>query len=205
MEERLVHAALDGWAEYYLIVGAAAAALTGLQFVAQTLLAADLGRFEAGDPEVATAAFGSPTVVHFTLALVLSAVMGAPWPSLEGLRVTLAVLGAGAFLYCVIVLRRARSQRIYHPVLEDWVFHVVLPLIAYGAVLSAAFFLGDGEVRALFAVGAATLLLVIVGIHNAWDTVTYLTQDAIRRGVNAGEPTTPKPRAASGGRGRRRR
>lgn len=205
MEERLVHAALDGWAEYYLIVGAAAAALTGLQFVAQTLLAADLGRFESGDPEVATAAFGSPTVVHFTLALVLSAVMGAPWPSLDVLRVTLAVLGAGAFLYCVIVLRRTRRQRIYHPVLEDWVFHVVLPLIAYGAVLSAALLLGDGEVGALFAVGAATLLLVIVGIHNAWDTVTYLTQDAIRRGVYAGDPATPKPRTASSGRGRRKR
>ena len=204
MDERLVHAALDGWSEYYLIVGAAAAAMTGLQFVAQTLLAADLGRLEMGDPESATAAFGSPTVVHFTLSLVLSAVMAAPWPSLEGLRMMLAALGAGAFVYSAIVLRRTRRQRVYHPVLEDWVFHVVLPSAAYAAVLGAALLLGDGAHGALFAVAGATLLLVCIGIHNAWDTVTYLTQNAMQRAGNGDERPSP-PRAPSGRRGRRRR
>jgi hypothetical protein len=203
--DEYVHAALHGWAEYYLIVGAAAAALTGLQFVAQTLLAADFGRLEMGDPESATAAFGSPTVVHFTLALVLSAVMAAPWPSLPGLRMTLAAIGAGAFVYSVIVLRRTRRQRVYHPVLEDWVWHVVLPSIAYAAVLGAALLLGDGAAGALFAVGAATLLLVCIGIHNAWDTVTYLTQTAMRRAGHGDERATPHPRAPSGGRPRRRK
>jgi len=29
-------------------------------------------------------------------------------------------------------------------------------------------------VPCLFAIGAATVLLVLIGIHNAWDTVTYI-------------------------------
>ena len=29
--------------------------------------------------------------------------------------------------------------------------------------------------HSLFAIGAAVLVLVLIGIHNAWDTVTYVT------------------------------
>ncbi len=52
-------AELDGWESFHLIVGAAAGALIGLQFVVMTLIA-------EGPPEraaEANAAFGSPTVV----------------------------------------------------------------------------------------------------------------------------------------------
>ena len=34
--------------------------------------------------------------------------------------------------------------------------------------------LQSGPAPALFAIGAATILLVFIGIHNAWDTVTYI-------------------------------
>jgi hypothetical protein len=37
---------------------------------------------------------------------------------------------------------------------------------------------------ALFGVAAATLLLLFVGIHNAWDSVTYITFEI--------EPDPPK-------------
>ena len=33
---------------------------------------------------------------------------------------------------------------------------------------------------ALFAVAAMSLLLVFIGIHNAWDTVVYLTVDRMK-------------------------
>jgi len=32
-------------------------------------------------------------------------------------------------------------------------------------------------------IGAAALLLLFIGIHNAWDTVTYLTVDLRRKGA----------------------
>jgi len=80
-----IHATLAGWGNFYQVTGAAAAALTGLQFIVQTLLASNAFRpATSGDPEAGTAAFGTPTVVHFTLALLLSAVLCAPWPRMAG-------------------------------------------------------------------------------------------------------------------------
>jgi hypothetical protein len=199
-----VHAALAGWSDFYLITGTAAATLTGLQFVVQTLLASQSHRTAGSDQEEGTAAFGTPTVVHFTLALAVSALMCVPWPGYGSLRATLGVAGAGALVYSGVVLRRARRQRSYVPVAEDWLWHIVLPAAAYAAILTATLLLGDGEERPEFVIAAATLLLLCIGIHNAWDTVTYLTFNALRTGVSGSQPSPP-PRTQPGTRGRRRR
>ena len=71
-------------------------------------------------------------------------------------------------------MRRARHQN-YKPVFEDWVWHVALPLITYVALLASGFMLHRVPAPSLFVIGAATLLLVFIGIHNAWDTVIYVT------------------------------
>ena len=66
-----------------------------------------------------------------------------------------------------------RTQKAYRPVFEDWLFHVLLPFAAYamlGASAGAAHFYPRA---ALFLVGAAALLLLFVGIHNAWDVIRY--------------------------------
>ena len=76
-------------------------------------------------------------------------------------------------IYTLIVARRMRMQKVYQPVFEDWAFHVLLPLIAYGTVLLSAYVVTQNTRRALFFLGAATLLFLFVGIHNAWDSVTY--------------------------------
>ncbi len=189
-----LHETLAGWGNFYLITGTAAAALTGLQFVVQSLLASDLQlRDDPGDPEGGIAAFGTPTVVHFTMAVAISCVMCMPWPSSSGLRETLGALGLGALLYSTIVLRRTLRQRVYQPVGEDWLWHVLLPTAAYGAVLLAAFLFIGGRTVPLFAVAIATLLLLCVGIHNAWDTVIYLTVTTLqnRRTRSIPEPVSP--------------
>ena len=43
--------------------------------------------------------------------------------------------GAGALVYCMIVLRRARRQNGYVPVFENWLWHIILPMVAYAALL----------------------------------------------------------------------
>jgi hypothetical protein len=83
------------------------------------------------------------------------------------------------------VLRHTRRQTTYVPVLEDWIFHTVLPLIAYAGLLTSGVFLADDPAPWLFVVGGAALLLLFVGIHNAWDAVTYIAQ---RRRSKADEP-----------------
>jgi hypothetical protein len=188
-----MHATLADWGNFYQVTGAAAAALTGLQFIVQTLLASKAFRpVTGGDPEGGTAAFGTPTVVHFTLALLLSAVLCAPWPGYGGLRATLGVLGAGAFVYAAVVMRRARRQQSYVPVLEDWVWHILLPAAAYAAILLAALLLGRSATGSLFVIAAATLLLLCIGIHNAWDTVTYLTFSALRATASSAGEAAPR-------------
>jgi hypothetical protein len=66
-----------------------------------------------------------------------------------------------------------RAQTVYRPEFEDWLFHVLLPMTAYVTLAASAFAAGSWGHEALFGVGAAALLLLFVGIHNAWDAVTY--------------------------------
>lgn len=200
-----LHTMLAGWGNYYLITGTAAAALTGLQFVVHTLLlSGGLRSVGDDDPEGAIAAFGTPNVVHFSLALIISAILCAPWRDYSSLRATLGLLGAGALVYSAAVLRRALRQRSYVPAFEDWLWHLLLPAVAYAAILPAALLLGSETAWPLFAVAAATMILLCVGIHNAWDTVTYLTINALRTGAPGNRPAPPR-RNDPGSRGRRRR
>ena len=83
--------------------------------------------------------------------------------------------------------RRAREQSTYKPVLEDWLFHVLLPATAYGILAAAAYAARFHIDRALFGVATASLLLLFIGIHNAWDSVTYLV--FVRR---QGQPKDPE-------------
>ena len=93
-----LHEALERWGNFYLIAGSAAAALTGLQFVVQTLIASDI---------------------------------------------------------------------------------------------VSSFMLARGKDGPLFVLAASTMLLISVGIHNAWDTVTYMTVNVVRAKANAGVPAPP--------------
>ncbi|HEY0778403.1 MAG TPA: hypothetical protein VGD56_10615 [Gemmatirosa sp.] len=169
------HALLAAWANYYVITGSAAAALTGLQFVVQTLIAqSDVPSPTGNAAEHTVAAFATPTVVHFAAVLLLSAGLSAPWPSVASARLALLAAGLGGLAYAVVVFRRTRRQTAYAPVMEDWVWHVALPMTAYGGIAGGAGLVRDTQ-AAFFVVAAMSLLLLCVGVHNAWDTVTYLT------------------------------
>jgi hypothetical protein len=172
---------LTQWDNFYVIVGSSAAALTGLQFVVMAL-AADAPSASTGTSTATVDAFGTPNIVHFSMVLLVSAILSAPWPALLELAISLAVCGGGGVIYGIIVIRRARRQTGYKPVLEDWIWHATLPLAAYTAFTIASLLIVRLEEDALFAVAAASLLLLFIGIHNAWDTVTYL---AVARIQNA--------------------
>jgi hypothetical protein len=161
---------LAGWQTFYEIVGASAGALIGLQFVVMTLVNST-ARARL-DPQ-AGEAFATPTILHFGTALGLAGVLSAPW---EGVGAPLAIccfIGVIGTVYAIVVARRMRKQKAYQPVFEDWLFHSVLPIAAYIA-LALAGYAGRFDVRdALFGIGGASLVLLFVGIHNAWDAVTY--------------------------------
>jgi len=157
------------WNSFYVIIGAAAGALIGLQFVAMTLITTRPVRGQ----EVAGAAFATPTIVHFTVALFLSAILSIPWHGIVAVSTIWGLAGFGGLIYAMMVTRRMRAQNIYRPVFEDWLFHVLLPIIAYGMLAVSAFVAHFHARSALFVVSAATLVFLFVGIHNSWDAVTY--------------------------------
>ena len=173
--ESAVHNTLATWEAFYIIVGSCAGALTGLQFVVMAMIGGS-SRNPASSPEIA--AFGTPTVLHFCAALLVSCLLSAPWTSMSGVALSLTVSGLAGVVYALIVIRRAgRSQR-YRPQLEDWIWHAALPLIAYAVLTVAGMLLTRHTYGALAAVAAASLGLVFIGIHNAWDTITYIAIDA---------------------------
>lgn len=160
---------LAEWSNFYVIVGSAAGALIGLQFVVLTLISQRprLQRSEAGD------AFSTPSVVHFAVVLLLSAVISAPWKTINAVAIFWGAVGLSGIVYVGVVARRMKAQTVYRPVFEDWLFHALLPLAAY-ALLAVAAYVAHSQTRpAMFVIGVATLLLLFVGIHNAWDAVTY--------------------------------
>jgi hypothetical protein len=161
---------LSAWESFYVIVGSSAGALIGLQFVVITLIAeAPIVK----DVQRASSAFATPTIVHFAFVLTLAAVISAPWRAIAAAAVLWGVMGLAGLIYVVIVARRMKTQTAYAPEFEDQLFHVVLPLAAYATLAVSAFTALSHTREALFGVAAGSLLLLLVGIHNAWDGVTY--------------------------------
>ncbi len=185
----------QAWESFYVVIGSTAGALTGLQFVVLTLIT-ESGMIR-GTGETLSA-FGSPNVVHFCAALLVSAILSAPWHGLGPPGVAVAVVGVCGFVYSVAVLRRAVRQRDYKPVLEDWIWHAALPMVAYAALVHAGIQLARVSADALFIVGGSALLLVFIGIHNAWDTVTYVTLERARERKAKAAATEGTERSASG-------
>jgi len=169
-----VPAPLAAWESFYVIVGTSAAALTGLQFVVLTLVA------DSPVPRTPDSinAFGTPNVLHFVAVLLLSAVLSAPWTYLKDPAHVIALLGIAGVVYALIVLRRIRRQAgtAYKPVLEDWIWHLFLPFLSYVLIFIAALGLAHERDWSLFTIGGVNLLLVCIGIHNAWDTIEYIVE-----------------------------
>jgi hypothetical protein len=162
---------LTTWENFYVIIGSSAAALTGLMFVVITLIAGTRVRRSSGS----IAAFGTPTVVHFCSALLVAAILSAPWPALWDAGLLLGICGLAGVIYIIVIIRRARHQADYQLELEDWLWHTIFPFISYAALVVAALAIPSNATPALFVIGAATVLFLFIGIHNAWDTITYLT------------------------------
>jgi hypothetical protein len=161
---------LNGWQNFYVIVGSSAGALIGLQFVVIALLA-NLPRGQ-GQGQGASA-FATPNIVHFGTVLLVSALLSAPWQAIDTAALIWGLVGIIGTVYEVMIARRMRSQTVYRPVFEDWLFHAVLPLAAYTTLAGSAIAARSQLSGGLVAVAATVLVLLFAGIHNAWDAATY--------------------------------
>lgn len=166
---------LAAWESFYVIVGSSSAGLTGLMFVVVTLIPEAQSR--GAVPVLGVSVFSTPTIVHFCSALLVSAILSAPWGALSQAGVAITLTGLAGMVFVVILgvrMRRVLSEGDYRPVLEDWLCHLLLPLVVYVTLVIAGMMLRTRPTTSLFGIGAATLLLLFIGIHNAWDTVTWM-------------------------------
>jgi hypothetical protein len=160
---------LAKWDSFCVIVGSAAGTLIGLQFVVMTLIAEGppTGVNEGGN------AFATPIIVYFATTLLMCALLRAPWLDAATPAVVAGIVGSLGTAYALIVIRRMRRQNAYAPTTDDWVHYGALPLIAY-ALLAISGFAGLYSTHgAMFGVGTAMLILLFLGIRNAWDSVLY--------------------------------
>jgi hypothetical protein len=176
---------LSNWQNFYMLIGTAAATLTGLMFVVTTLIAgidAHLSTLHA-----AVSAFNTPTVVQFGAVLLLAGILSAPWRAFSSLSLLLGLVGLGLVLYSIIVLRRMRRVPDYQSTLEDWLWYMGFPFLAHLLLMVAAFMLRGNPALALDLVSAAMLVLLLTGIRNAWDMVTFLAVERAHAENESGE------------------
>ncbi|HUL74311.1 MAG TPA: hypothetical protein VLT86_14490 [Vicinamibacterales bacterium] len=104
-----------------------------------------------------------------------------------------SAVGVAGLVYGGVINWRMRHQSEYRPVTEDWLWHWVLPFVVYTTLTAAGTFVRGAPEAALFAIGGANALALFIGIHNAWDTVTYVAVERQRQHMQAEANDADKP------------
>ena len=163
-----------GWENFFYLIGSAAGALIGLMFVVITLTARhEPRRVSRGAPVYVT-----PIVFHYAVVLAVSAIAEVPGIQSGAISVILACCAIAGSIYSAVTTIRlcSRGWEDPIPVWSDKCFYGFLPTIIYLALVVAASAVWVVEVRAVPAIGALMLALLLLGIRNAWDLATTLAQ-----------------------------
>jgi hypothetical protein len=180
----------EGWEDYYLLVGSAAAALIGLLFVVISLLA---GR-ERSSLEMGARFYMTPIVFDLAAILVLSGAAMAPpiHPAIYGwFAIAFGLVSCTMDIRITLGIGRldvAAENRTF-----DTLWYGIIP-----AFVSVLFVVAGASVLlhqswAPMAVGGVLMALLVLSIHNAWDLVTYIAPTA---GPGSETATAkPKPKA----------
>jgi hypothetical protein len=184
---------LAGWDNFLVIAGSSAAALTGLTFIVITL-AAQANRVNPNGLKI----FITPTIVHFTVVLGFSAFLSMPHHTTLSLCLSLAIAGVLGLIYVATIAAGIRGMAsAYVPVHEDWLWNVFFPAIAYGTWLAAAVLIWRAPHAVLYAVAAVLVLLMLIGIHNAWDIAVWNSTREEPEGSKEADPRPPQDETTS--------
>jgi hypothetical protein len=165
--------ALAGWDNFYVITGSSSAGLIGLMFVVISLTTGDKRR--SADT---LSAFATPSVVHFGAVLLISALLSMPGQTALSLTICIGACAAVGLLYSARVSGRMVRQHEYEPVWEDWLWYMLLPIASYLALMGAAVAIRRNPTLGLYFVAAIALMLLFIGMHNAWDTALWVSAHA---------------------------
>lgn len=179
---------MKGWENFYVITGSSAAGLTGLTFVVIALAS------EASMVSLSgLRAFITPIVIHFGSVLWIASVLSIPGHTALSLSISLIATGVTLTIYGVVTIYRMyASRKLYAPALQDWIWNATLPSLCCLSLLAAGALVIGYTVQALYLVGAVTLAMLFIGVHNAWDLAVWITAE---------RPDKQRERAAKDGTG----
>ena len=160
---------LEAWHDFYVFAGTAAATLVGLMFVVAALGQRSLATEEGSR---ATRALFTPIVVFFVSVIVVSMLMLIPGTAPSTLGALLAALAAGGLIYMFAsgALTFWRNSQLGF---DDLAWYVALPYVGYAAIGAAAAEIWKASALGLYIAAASMILLLLIGIRNAWDLVVY--------------------------------
>lgn len=164
---------MKGWENFYVITGSAAAGLTGLTFVV-IALASDANMVRLSGLRT----FITPIVIHFGSVLWIASVLSIPGHTALSLSISLVVTATVLTIYSVMTLYRMHSNRgLYVPALQDWIWNAGFPLLCCLSFLVAGLAIFQRPVASMYIVGVATLAMLFIGVHNAWDLAVWITAE----------------------------
>lgn len=161
---------LLAWHDFYLLIGSASATLIGLTFVA-----ASVGAGAAFDARRAAnwQSFLTPTVLHFSAVLMACLIALSPLGDMRGalllgIGLTGAAFGAGLW-------RELRRQGLTRKLdATDRLLYLRLPLAAYALLTASSVVVLLHAPRGLSLMALALVLLLALGIRNAWDMTIWI-------------------------------
>ncbi len=175
---------LEGWHEFYGLLGTAAATLVALMFVAASVAVGLL----TSDRSIGTRIYMSPIIMHYASVLFVSLIALAPGLGDAVLGLIIIASGLVGFGYSVYItvrlFRDARSEFVDRFAYGAW------PFVAYAGTVAGGLLIAYRERWAPDVLAAAMLLLLLVNVRNAWDlTVTFARRHSDSRGAN--QPPSP--------------
>jgi hypothetical protein len=160
----------DHWDSFYLLIGSAAGALIGLLFVVATLTA---GR-ERSSVSRANKVYMTPTVFHFAVVLAVSALATAPGLTATMAGLILAACALTGFLYSSWITVQLRKRKLVGQHWTDFWWYGAAPMATYLGLGAAAATVWMAPSGAPFGAAVVLLALLLLGVRNAWDLVTWL-------------------------------
>ncbi len=164
-------AALARWHDVYMLLGTAAATMVGLLFVAASVGASVF----SGNRPAGLRFFVSATVVNFTVILIACLIGLSPVEGWRTFGALIALVGLFGLGYYALAWREVAREKILDKVdLEDRAWYGVLPVVGHTIEAAAGVALALSKTEGLDVLALAQALLLVVGIHNAWDITIWV-------------------------------
>ena len=165
---------MQGWHDFFLLTGGAAATLLGLVFVAASI-AATVPNDKLGDAR-SRGLWVLPIVYAFLRVLMVGALGIVPGQTPRSFGVILAALALPDLARMVRVLF---AMRVIHRTREpfsvaDWGWYVAYPIASTAALALTGLSLAFDWNLPVQLLAAGILGHLVIGVHNAWELADWL-------------------------------